>query len=294
MNSNTTVSDKAMETILKLQQNEITEQAIYMNLSKRVKKQTDKELLESIGREEGMHSNIWKKYTNKDMKPKKLKVFFYSLLSIIFGYTFVIKLMENGEKVAESTYTMLSKEVPEASKIYLDEQKHEAALIGMLDEDRLQYVGSMVLGLNDALVELTGTLAGLTFALANSRLVGLAGLITGIAASLSMAASEYLSQKSEGSDTQPLKASMYTGIAYVITVAMLIFPFFFVHSPYIALIWSMSNALLIIAIFTFFVSIVRSTNFKPMFSEMVTVSFGVATISFIIGSLANKLLGMSS
>ena len=57
----------------------------------------------------------------------------------------------------------------------------------------------MVLGLNDALVELTGTLAGLTFALANARLVALAGIITGIAATLSMAASNYLAERANGS-----------------------------------------------------------------------------------------------
>ena len=47
----------------------------------------------------------------------------------------------------------------------------------------------MVLGLNDALVELTGTIAGLTFVLTNTTLIAMAGIITGIAATLSMAAS---------------------------------------------------------------------------------------------------------
>ena len=78
-------------------------------------------------------------------------------------------------------------------KIAQDEDRHESQLLGMLDEERLQYVGSMVLGLSDALVELTGTLAGLTFALQNNRLVALSGLITGISATLSMTSSEYLS-----------------------------------------------------------------------------------------------------
>lgn len=293
MNSNTTVSDKAMETILKLQQNEITEQAIYINLSKRVKKSSDKELLESIGREEGMHSNIWKKYTNKDMKPKKLKVFFYSLLSIIFGYTFVIKLMENGEKVAESTYTMLSKEVPEASKIYLDEQKHEEALIGMLDEDRLQYVGSMVLGLNDALVELTGTLAGLSFALQNNRLVALSGLITGISATLSMASSEYLSARSEG-DENAKKSALYTGIMYVFAVILLVLPYLLLpnHQYMGALITMLLIVVIVILVFTYYISVAKDLPFKKRFTEMATISLSVAALSFIVGILVKKFLGV--
>ncbi|MGB3995667.1 MAG: VIT1/CCC1 transporter family protein, partial [Acetomicrobium sp.] len=178
-------------------------------------------------------------------------------------------------------------------KILQEEEEHEQALLDLIDEERLKYTSSIVLGLNDALVELTGTLAGLTFALANSKVVGLAGLITGIAASLSMAASEYLSQKSEKTEKHPLKASMYTGTAYVITVMLLIFPFFATSSPYTALIWSMANALLIIAFFTFFVSVVKSTSFKLMFTEMAALSFGVAAVSFVIGSFANRFLGTS-
>ena len=51
----------------------------------------------------------------------------------------------------------------------------------MIDEEKLKYIGAVVLGMNDALVELTGTLAGLTLALQNEKLVGVAGLITGVA-----------------------------------------------------------------------------------------------------------------
>ena len=50
-----------------------------------------------------------------------------------------------------------------------DERRHEEELYGMLDEERLHYVGAMVLGLNDALVELTGAIAGVTFALAQHQ-----------------------------------------------------------------------------------------------------------------------------
>ena len=46
----------------------------------------------------------------------------------------------------------------------------------MLDEERLRYIGSVVLGLNDALIELTGALAGLTLALQNTQLNLLLGL----------------------------------------------------------------------------------------------------------------------
>jgi len=291
--ANLKIDDDMLQAILKTQRTETTEHVIYGKLAKRHKGK-NAEILERISQDEARHASVWKKYTQREVKPSNIRVIIYTLIYILFGITFTLKLMEANEDKAQSKYRHWLTFLPEAKEILEEEEEHEQALIDLIDEERLKYTSSMVLGLNDALVELTGTLAGLTFALANSRLVGLAGLITGIAASLSMAASEYLSQKSEKSDTQPLKASTYTGIAYIITVTMLVFPFFFVNSPYIALIWSMSDALLIIAVFTFFVSVVRSTKFKPMFTEMVTVSFGVAAISFVIGSLANKLLGTPS
>mgnify|MGYP006974594491 CR=1 FL=1 len=90
------------------------------------------------------------------------------MLARIFGFTFAVKLMERGEENSQEEYDKLAKEVEESIIIRQQEEEHEAALLAMLDEERLQYVGSMVLGMNDALVELTGSLAGFTFALQNT------------------------------------------------------------------------------------------------------------------------------
>lgn len=293
METNSKISKKTSQTILKLQQNEITEHAIYMNLAKRVKKQGDREMLQRIGREEGMHSKLWSKYTKRELKPQKLKVTIYSLLSIILGYTFVIKLMEKGEVVSQNSYALLAKEVPEAHKIYLDEQKHEKALIDMLDEDRLQYIGSMVLGLNDALVELTGTLAGLSFALQNNKLVALSGLITGISATLSMASSEYLSARSEG-NADAKKSALYTGVMYIVAVILLVLPYLiFPNNKYIhALVTMLIIVVLIILSFTYYISVAKDLPFKKRFLEMATISLSVAGLSFIVGILVKKFLGI--
>ena len=190
-------------------------------------------------------------------------------MSIIFGYTFVIKLMEKGEGVSQEMYEDLAKEVPVASKVYLEEQEHEHALIEMLDEDRLQYVGSMVLGLNDALVELTGTLAGLSFALQNNKLVALSGLITGISATLSMASSEYLSARSEG-NANAKKSALYTGIMYIFAVILLVLPYlaFPARSYLYALISMLFIVVLIILVFTYYISVAKDLPFKKRFLEM--------------------------
>lgn len=287
------LSDSTRQMILELQQNEVTEQAIYLNLAKRVKKQSEKEILQRIGNEEGVHSNIWSKYTNKKLAPQKFKVFIYTLLSIILGYTFVIKIMEKGEKDTQEMYSKLALEVPEAEKIYHDEQSHEQALIDMLDEERLQYVGSMVLGLNDALVELTGTLAGLSFALQNNRLVALSGLITGISATLSMASSEYLSARSEG-NPNAFKSSLYTGAMYIFAVVLLVLPYLVLPADqYVyALIIMLLIVVIIIFSFTYYISVAKDLPFRKRFLEMAGISLSVAALSFIVGILVKQFLGI--
>ncbi|WP_203527961.1 VIT1/CCC1 transporter family protein [Clostridium thermarum] len=287
------ISKETEKIILQLQQNEVTEQAIYLNLSKRVKSQTEKDTLKRIGDEEGVHSEIWRRYTNKNLKANKFKVFIYTLLSIIFGYTFAIKIMERSEKDAQDIYSKLITEVPEAKTIYQEEEAHEMVLISLLNEERLQYVGSMVLGLNDALVELTGTLAGLSFALQNNKLVALSGLITGISATLSMASSEYLSARSEG-DSNALKSSLYTGIMYIFAVILLVLPYLL--SPrdnYIqALIIMLVIVVLIIFVFTYYISVAKDLPFKKRFVEMAVISLSVAALSFLVGIVVKHFLGI--
>lgn len=67
-------------------------------------------------------------------------------------------------------------------------------------------------------------------------------MIAGIAVSLSMTASEYLSTKSEGGGQYPIKASAYTGSAYVLTVILLILPYFLFHSYLASLGLTLLNA----------------------------------------------------
>ncbi|MDK2880132.1 MAG: vacuolar iron transporter family protein [Thermoanaerobacteraceae bacterium] len=165
--------------------------------------------------------------------------------------------------------------------------------MGMLEEERLQYVGSMVLGLNDALVELTGTLAGLTLALQNTRIIALSGLITGISATLSMASSEFLSAKSEGRD-DALKSCVYTGIAYLVTVALLILPYLlFTPQNYLfALMTMLAVVVLIIAAFNYYIAVAKDLQFKRRFVEMACISLGVAVLSFVVGLIVKNVLGV--
>jgi VIT1/CCC1 family predicted Fe2+/Mn2+ transporter len=149
-----------------------------------------------------------------------------------------------------------------------------------------------VLGLNDALVELTGALAGLTFALQNTKLIAMTGAITGIAAALSMAVSEYLSTRSEETTRNPFRASIYTGVAYVVTVSVLILPYLVLTDYYVCLGFTLTTAILIIGFFNYYVSVAKDVPFKRRFLEMVGLSLGVAGLSFVIGFILRTMFGI--
>ena len=287
------ISSAALEIIRKMQQNELTESVIYEKIAAFAKGEENKQTLLRLAREEKAHYQIWKNYTGIEMKPEKAKVLKYTFLARTLGFTFAVKLMERGEENAQDEYALLAKEVEESVAIRQQEEEHEKALLDMLDEERLQYVGSMVLGLNDALVELTGSLAGFAFALQNTRLIALSGLIVGISATFSMASSEFLAARSEGR-TDALKSCSYTGIAYLLTVIALIAPYLiFPGTQFIpALICMLAVVILIIAGFTYYTSVALDQPFRRRFVEMAGISITVAVVSFIVGILAKQFLGV--
>ena len=287
------VSEKALAIIKRMQQGELTESVIYEKISRFAKGEENKAALRRLAEEEKGHYLIWKKYTGIEMNPEMGKVLKYTLIARILGFTFAVKLMEKGEENAQEEYAVLAEEVEESKAIRKQEEEHETALLGMLDEERLQYVGSMVLGLNDALVELTGSLAGFAFALQNNRLIALSGLIVGISATFSMASSEFLAARSEGR-SDALKSCSYTGIAYLLTVIALIAPYLLLPAGmYVpALFCMLAVVILIIAGFTYYTSVAQDEPFKSRFLEMAVISISVAVVSFIVGILAKKFLGV--
>ena len=289
----TNISPAALAIVKKMQQNELTESVIYEKIAAFAKGEENKQTLLRLAKEEKAHYQIWKSYTGIEMKPEKGKVLKFTFLARVLGFTFAVKLMEKGEENAQEEYALLAQEVAEGAAIRQQEEEHEQALLGMLDEERLQYVGSMVLGLNDALVELTGSLAGFAFALQNTRLIALSGLIVGISATFSMASSEFLAARSEGR-TDALKSCSYTGIAYLLTVIALIAPYLiFPSTQFIpALLCMLLVVIAIIAGFTYYTSVAQDQPFRSRFLEMAVISISVAVLSFIVGILAKKFLGV--
>ncbi len=286
------ISPQLRQQLLAFQRNEITEHHIYRRLAQSIRSPENRQVLEKISQDELGHYQDWKKYTGQDVPPDRLAIWKYYLVSRILGFTFGIKLMERGEEKAQVNYAELRSVIPEIDAWIQDEDAHEQKLIEMLDEDLLHYAGSIVLGLSDALVELTGALAGLTLALQNTKLIALSGLITGIAAAMSMAASEYLSTRSEKTSKHPVRAAIYTGVAYILTVTFLILPYLLFGNYYLDLGLALGAAVLIIAVFNYYISVAQDEPFRQRFFEMAGLSLGVAAVSFVIGYLIRIFLGI--
>jgi VIT1/CCC1 family predicted Fe2+/Mn2+ transporter len=284
---------RTMRAAIAAQRNEVTETLVYERLAARCKDEKNAAVLRSIAAAETSHAAFWKGVTGVEAQPRRLGALRVLAQARILGLTFALKLMERGEGRASADYAALEHEIPGLSKIAADEDAHEQELLGMLDEERLHYVGSIVLGLNDALVELTGALAGFTLALGSTKIISLAGLVTGISAAFSMAASDYLSSKAEG-DERAGKSAIYTGTTYLVTVILLILPFLLVANKFLCLAITLTIVVAIIAGFNYYISVAKELDFKRRFLEMTLISLGVAAFSFFVGYVLKGVLGVDA
>lgn len=273
---------------------EITEYHLYRRLADCTKDAANRETLLAIAEQELAHYNQLRRLTGVEVQPHQARLRVFYWFARCFGLTFALKLMEAGEQRAQANYKAHLVQVPALEQIFRDEAEHEDKLISMIREEHLDYVGSVVLGLNDALVELTGALAGLTLALQNGRLIAVTGVIVGVAAALSMAASEYLSTKAEATDKHPLKSALYTGAAYILTVILLVLPYLVLSPPLLSLVAMLAVSIGIVAVFNFYVAVALGRPFLRQFVEMAVISLGVAAVSFGLGYVVRAVFGVEA
>ncbi len=87
-------------------------------------------------------------------------------------------------------------------------------------------------------------------------------------------------------------AGLITGIAYIITVFLLILPYFIVTDYLLCLASTIIVAIAIIFVFNFYISIAKDLDFKKRFLEMTFLSLGVASLTFIIEAGIRKFIGI--
>ncbi len=257
-----------------------------------------KETLQKFSEHEKNDYKFWKTFSSKkEFTVSPITIYFLKILRKILGLTFLVKYLEKQEKELISRYTdflsrvhdkVLKAKIKEA---IAHETKHETELIGQIKEERVEFISSIILGINDGLIELTGALVGFSFALQNHFFIALTGLITGIAASLSMASSAYMqAQYEEGKNAK--KAAFYTGAAYIIIVLLLVLPFLITDSISISLALLVGFVLIIIGTISFFTSVIFERSFKRQCVQMILFTLGTAAITFFIGLALRIWLGL--
>lgn len=257
-----------------------------------------KKILNTIAAHELRHYEFWSKLSSeKQFRSSSLEVFWIKLIRKILGVTFVAKLIEKEEQEAIAGYKKYLKEAPidlrkKVEDIINDEVEDERIIVDQIKESRVEYFSSVILGLNDGLIELTGALIGFSFAFNNHLFVASAGFITGVAASLSMASSAYLQARhEEGKD--PIKSGIYTGVSYIIVVILLVSPYFLLANIYNSIVTMFTIVALILAAVSYYTSVIFERSFKRQFLEMMVFSVGVALIAFAIGSLFRLFTGIN-
>ena len=148
---------------------------------------------------------------------------------------------------------------------------------------------AIILGMHDALVSLTGLIAGLCFVFTDTNVIVISCIVSSITASLSMGAANYLAVKAVNRDNA-MDAALYTAGAYMVTCVLLILPFFILYNRTLALLSVFLMVILIIYLFNFI--FFRKNQFYKHFYEMLTICFTVSVVAFAIGQGAKYFLGI--
>lgn len=279
--------------------NEYRDLVVYQELARVETVPAFKRILEELVEHERADFEFWQGLSKrKSFGLSSLHLLGYRLMRKILGLTFTARFLEGREKEAQAAYSAYLKTVSDPAiisrveQIIAHEKYHEQALIGHITEKRVKFMSSIVLGLNDGLIELTGALTGFAFALQNVVFVALAGAITGISASMSMAASAYLQARHEDNGKNPVTAALFTGFSYLIVVLILVAPFLLLSSTFVALATMLTLVLLIIATVSFYSSVLLERRYAVQFGEMLLFSVGVALVAFALGLGLRALIGV--
>jgi vacuolar iron transporter family protein len=278
-------------------QDEYADRSVYLALARRERNPVFKKALQEIGNGEQSHYEFWKTYA-ADVKvsagrPRMVAIV---LLRLILGLTFTLKLLERHEGKLHERYKKLSEYIPPPDmarfQAMMDsEEKQEDLLIGQIKENRVKYMSFIVLGLADAVVEISGIHAGSLGIYGETRLAGLAGIIAGLAASIAMASAAY-AQAKQGFEGSAKWSAIYTGVSYMITAVLLALPYFLTPNMAGALGTSLIIGVVLVAAMTFYDTVISGRRFMRQFVEISGIILAASLALFIIGTVVGQVLGI--
>jgi VIT1/CCC1 family predicted Fe2+/Mn2+ transporter len=278
-------------------QNEYKDYAVYAALARREKNPVSRKALKVMAESEKSHFEFWKKYAPRTVpKISRLKIWLHVFLRAFLGLTFTLKFHERHEHSVVVSYKSVFGLIPavdrsEFESMLQDEEQHEAYLMGQVREERVKYISFVVLGLADAVVEISGIHAGSLGVYTKTELAGLAGVVAGMAASISMASAAY-AQAKQGFEGSAKWGAIYTGISYMVTAIFLALPYFLTGSMVFALGASVTLGVVLVAMLTYYNAVVSTKGFARQFGELSAIILGASFALYLAGTLIRQLLGI--
>ena len=77
-----------------------------------------------------------------------------------------------------------------------------------------------------------------------------------------------------------------------VAVTFLVLTYLFFSNFIVCLALTILIAILIIAVFNFYISVAKGYNFKRRFIEMTAISLGVTALSFVVGNVIRNFFGI--
>lgn len=285
---------------MKCASDELFDHVLYLKMASSERNPMNRKLFSELARQEYEHYLFWSKFTGplKLSLRDNVKIKFLLAASRILGKIFIVKYLESKERATSEIYRRLindsrftEEDKGTLKKIVEDEEAHEKEFLNQVDEYAVRYLGSMALGISDAMIEMSGVLAGFLGFTESSAQTGIAGLIVGVSASMSMAAASFLQAKHE-KGKKPGSAALTTGIFYLSTVGLLTLPFFTGLPMLTALTFSILLTLVVLAAFTFYSSTILGGKFAREYMENLLVIILVVVAGFVFGDVVKKLTGV--
>ncbi|GBC71512.1 hypothetical protein HRbin02_01297 [Candidatus Calditenuaceae archaeon HR02] len=278
---------------------EFSDYLIYKSLAEVERDASRREILSNLSKKEYEHYMFWLQLTNYQPKPPSgVRIGLMVVLRRLLGLVFIARLLERHERSVVRWYRELSDALPAKERetlfhIMREEEEQERMLIGQIEETVIKYLGYVVLGLADAIIELSGVHAGFLGATNVTILAGMAGIVVGFAASISMAVAVYLQAK-QTPTIVPFKAAILTGITYVSTVILQALPFFLTSDIFTAFTASIAVSITLIAGFTYYGAVVRDADARREIITNVALTLGTAAATYLFGELLSTWLGIKS
>lgn len=272
---------------------EFSDCTLYDELSKTVRDDSPfKQVLKELSATERRHFEFWRKYVpGEEPRLSRLKMYWILFLRKFFGLTFATRYLDRHESNVVKEYQGLAQLIPDSDRaaydeMVADEREHEKAFAMKVESSAVRYISFVVLGLADALVEISGIHAGWLGLFEKTEIAGLAGVVAGGAASLAMASAAF-AQAKQGFSGSARQSAVYTGVSYFITAIILATPYFLTSNMLLALGTSLTLAVAILAVTTWYSIVIQQRPFMKDFVEILAILFATSLLVFLLGSFVS-------